>query len=73
MSKIKTYKVTFLNKGKKDETEFCAYSRVEARILFKDFLVENNLPDNTVGKIEPVYNAEDHALYGEEYGYQGGV
>lgn len=73
MSKIKTYKVTFLNKGKKDETEFCAYSRVEARILFKDFLAENNLPDNTVGKIEPVYNAEDHALYGEEYGYQGGV
>ena len=42
---------------------------MEARILFKDFLAENNLPDNTVGKIEPVYNAEDHALYGEEYGY----
>ena len=58
MSKIKTYKVTFLNKGMKDETEFCAYSKVE-----------NNLPDDTIGKIESVYNAEDHALYGKEYGY----
>ena len=48
MSKIKTYKVTFLN---------------------KDFLAENNLPDDTIGKIESVYNAEDHALYGKEYGY----
>ena len=53
----------------KDETEFCAYSKVEARILFKDFLAENNLPDDTIGKIESVYNAEDHALYGKEYGY----